>query len=325
VPANTSNPTDFRTTGQQHLSSVSIGWKTHSKQLTLNTHCRLVRINEILQIAYARHCGYYPYGCSQFRVRRIANALVAPDNKSSIRLYVRMHWIILRIPPNELYLTSRPRVGNSRVNVLWQAMHDASRIFFVRSNHVSMVEAPRDPEGIAYRKPQSCALKRGHFLRRVVIGSCRNRRRIAPIAAWQAPMTRSWPGMRIICRCTGNRVSVRVQASRRYLLEATKLHGDDIAYSDESRHGFRSTPKNWMLSRRNRCLLCVGITVWLGSESLCFSIGISVWNDPEYADIPVPVVAPGKGKTETGRLWTSVRDDRPAVVATLQPYGLPTY
>jgi transposase len=29
-------------------------------------------------------------------------------------------------------------------------------------------------------------------------------------------------------------------------------------------------------------------------------------------DIPVPVLAPGEGKTKTGRLWTYVRDDRPA-------------
>ena len=30
-------------------------------------------------------------------------------------------------------------------------------------------------------------------------------------------------------------------------------------------------------------------------------------------DTPVPVLAPGNGKTKTGRLWTYVRDDRPAV------------
>jgi transposase len=29
-------------------------------------------------------------------------------------------------------------------------------------------------------------------------------------------------------------------------------------------------------------------------------------------DVPVPVLAPGNGKTSTGRLWTYVRDDRPA-------------
>ena len=32
-------------------------------------------------------------------------------------------------------------------------------------------------------------------------------------------------------------------------------------------------------------------------------------------DIPVPVLDPGRGKTKTGRLWTYVRDDRPAGIA----------
>jgi transposase len=33
-------------------------------------------------------------------------------------------------------------------------------------------------------------------------------------------------------------------------------------------------------------------------------------------DTPVPVLAPGQGKTKTGRLWTYVRDDRPAGATT---------
>lgn len=33
-------------------------------------------------------------------------------------------------------------------------------------------------------------------------------------------------------------------------------------------------------------------------------------------DTPVPVLAPGNGKTRTGRLWTYVRDDRPAGYTT---------
>jgi transposase len=33
-------------------------------------------------------------------------------------------------------------------------------------------------------------------------------------------------------------------------------------------------------------------------------------------DTPVPVLAPGNGKTKTGRLWTYLRDDRPAGDAT---------
>ena len=33
-------------------------------------------------------------------------------------------------------------------------------------------------------------------------------------------------------------------------------------------------------------------------------------------DTPVPVLAPGHGRTRTGRLWTYVRDDRPADIRT---------
>jgi len=35
-------------------------------------------------------------------------------------------------------------------------------------------------------------------------------------------------------------------------------------------------------------------------------------NKPHADDMPVPVLEPGLGKTKTGRLWTYVRDDRPA-------------
>ncbi len=41
-------------------------------------------------------------------------------------------------------------------------------------------------------------------------------------------------------------------------------------------------------------------------------------------DTPVPVLAPGNGKTRTGRLWTYVRDDRPASDTAHQRYGLRT-
>jgi transposase len=36
-------------------------------------------------------------------------------------------------------------------------------------------------------------------------------------------------------------------------------------------------------------------------------------------DVPVPVLAPGTGKTKTGRLWTYVRDDRPSVSVRSSP------
>ena len=38
-------------------------------------------------------------------------------------------------------------------------------------------------------------------------------------------------------------------------------------------------------------------------------------------DTPVPVLAPGSGKTKTGRLWTYVRDDRPAGIKTAPQCG----
>jgi hypothetical protein len=40
--------------------------------------------------------------------------------------------------------------------------------------------------------------------------------------------------------------------------------------------------------------------------------GSKVYGD----DTPVPVLAPGNGRTKTGRLWTYVRDDRPAAQTT---------
>ena len=41
-------------------------------------------------------------------------------------------------------------------------------------------------------------------------------------------------------------------------------------------------------------------------------------------DTRVPVLAPGNGKTKTGRLWTYARDDRPAGDSSTWSYGLPT-
>lgn len=58
---------------------------------------------------------------------------------------------------------------------------------------------------------------------------------------------------------------------------------------------------------------------WVGSvsaliEPLLGALGQYVMNTPKLHadDTPIPVLAPGTGKTQTGRLWTYVRDDRPA-------------
>jgi transposase len=61
------------------------------------------------------------------------------------------------------------------------------------------------------------------------------------------------------------------------------------------------------------------LAAWVGSaaqllEPLVEAIGIYVRAAEKVHadDTPVPVLDPGRGKTKTGRLWTYVRDDRPA-------------
>lgn len=61
---------------------------------------------------------------------------------------------------------------------------------------------------------------------------------------------------------------------------------------------------------------------WVGQSSALLRPLIAALNryvlggDKVHADdTPVPVLAPGQGKTKTGRLWTYVRDDRPAGAA----------
>jgi transposase len=58
---------------------------------------------------------------------------------------------------------------------------------------------------------------------------------------------------------------------------------------------------------------------WVGKcfallEPLVEALGRYVLATPKLHadDTPVPVLDPGRGKTKTGRLWTYVRDDRPA-------------
>ncbi len=58
---------------------------------------------------------------------------------------------------------------------------------------------------------------------------------------------------------------------------------------------------------------------WVGASSLLLAPLVDALREHVLAgtkvhadDTPVPVLAPGSGKTKTGRLWTYVRDDRPA-------------
>ena len=89
-----------------------------------------------------------------------------------------------------------------------------------------------------------------------------------------------WRSTPIICRCTGRRRSTRARGSSWI---ARRLPTGSVIAVGCSRR--------W--SRRSAAT-CVG-TQKLHAD-----------------DTPVPVLDPGRGKTRTGRLWTYVRDDRPA-------------
>lgn len=61
------------------------------------------------------------------------------------------------------------------------------------------------------------------------------------------------------------------------------------------------------------------LTDWVGQSSALLRPLVDALHRHVFAgnkvhgdDTPVPVLAPGKGRTKTGRLWTYVRDDRPA-------------
>ena len=88
------------------------------------------------------------------------------------------------------------------------------------------------------------------------------------------------PSMPIIFRCTGNRKSTNAKA-----------------WNWIARHwpiGSAAPAVRWNLWSMRFDNMCWRRTKLHGD------------------DIPVPVLAPGNGKTKTGRLWTYVRDDRPA-------------
>jgi transposase len=103
------------------------------------------------------------------------------------------------------------------------------------------------------------------------------------IVAWPDPgcWRMFWsPSTPIICRCTGKRRSISGKASswtvRRWLI-------------------------GWGGATRTLQPLVDALNKYvLGAEKL------------HGDDVPVPVLEPGNGKTKTGRLWTYVRDDRPA-------------
>ena len=75
----------------------------------------------------------------------------------------------------------------------------------------------------------------------------------------------------------------------------------------------RSTPARASRSRAPR------MAGWVGAPAICLRPLVDAIQKHVLAgrklhadDTPMPVLAPGNGKTKTGRLWTYVRDDRPA-------------
>jgi transposase len=80
------------------------------------------------------------------------------------------------------------------------------------------------------------------------------------------------------------------------------LYRQSEIYAREGVELDRSTMADWVggASRTLRPLLEALKTYVLSAEKL------------HGDDVPVPVLEPGNGKTKTGRLWTYVRDDRPA-------------
>lgn len=78
-----------------------------------------------------------------------------------------------------------------------------------------------------------------------------------------------------------------------------------------------------MVWRRWFKTICDGIRfparrLWVGASAAALAPLLEVLRRDVMAsdvlhgdDTPVPVLAPGAGKTKTGRLWTYVRDERP--------------
>ena len=80
------------------------------------------------------------------------------------------------------------------------------------------------------------------------------------------------------------------------------LYRQSVIYAREGLDADRSTMADWVGGAGGHCDRSVrhSASYVLSAEKL------------HGDDVPVPVLEPGNGKTKTGRLWTYVRDDRPA-------------
>lgn len=86
------------------------------------------------------------------------------------------------------------------------------------------------------------------------------------------------------------------------------LYRQSVIFARQGIHLDRSTLADWV----------AGSTALLRPLVDAIRRHVLAANKLHVDDTPVPVLAPGNGKTKTGRLWTYVRDDRPSG-ATVPP------
>jgi transposase len=125
--------------------------------------------------------------------------------------------------------------------------------------------------------------------------SCRSCERVVEAAAPSRPIERGLPGAGLLAHMLVSKYC-----------EHQPLYRQSEIYAREGVELDRSTLAGWVGAASQ---LLAPVVDALRQHVLSAS---KIHAD----DTPVPVLAPGTGKTKTGRLWTYVRDDRPAGDAT---------
>jgi transposase len=125
--------------------------------------------------------------------------------------------------------------------------------------------------------------------------SCRRCERVVEAAAPARPIERGLPGPGLLAH-----VLVSKYCEHQPLYRQSEIYGREGVELD------RSTMAGWVGAASQ---LVAPVVEALRQHVLSAT---KIHAD----DTPVPVLAPGTGKTKTGRLWTYVRDDRPAADKT---------
>jgi hypothetical protein len=138
---------------------------------------------------------------------------------------------------------------------------------------------------VGWSDTNSFALCGPNWPARAAIPSCRRpHQRVRSNAAW--PNQDSWhtcssANMATTCRC----IDRQAEIFAREALELGRMHPAQLV--------------------GNVTALLTPLTDALRTHVLAADV-------VDAQDTPLPVLAPGRGKTKTSRLWTYVRDDRPA-------------